>query len=231
MGKLITFEGIEGCGKTTQLKMLADYLRKKGYTVHETREPGGTLIGNQIRKILLNPENKGISDIAELFLYEACRAQLIKELRVENKQSGVRENDKEIILCDRFIDSTVVYQGYGRGIDTEIIKELNKIASGRIKPALTILLDLDVKTGLGRAKERNINNKRQGAGVKRQESEDRFEEETLEFHQKIREGYLKIASEEPERIKIVNADKGIDTIHREIIKIVISHLSLVTSDH
>lgn len=207
MGKLITFEGIEGCGKTTQIKLLGDYLRKKGYTIYETREPGGTLIGDQIRRILLNPENKGINDITELLLYEACRAQLIDE--VISKRGG----NKEIILCDRFTDSTLAYQGYGRGIDKGVIKELNKIASGGVKPVLTILLDLDVKTGLGRAKERNTK-------VIGQESEDRFEREKVEFHQKVREGFLEIASEEPERIKIVNADEGIEKIHKEIIKIV-----------
>ena len=207
MEKLITFEGIEGCGKTTQIKLLGDYLRKKGYTIYETREPGGTLIGDQIRRILLNPENKGINYITELLLYEACRAQLIDE--VISKRGG----NKEIILCDRFTDSTLAYQGYGRGIDKGVIKELNRIASGGVKPVLTILLDLDVKTGLGRAKERNTK-------VIGQESEDRFEREKVEFHQKVREGFLKIASEEPERIKIVNANEGIEKIHKEIIKIV-----------
>ena len=224
MEKLITFEGIEGCGKTTQIKLLGDYLRKKGYTIYETREPGGTLIGDQIRRILLNPENKGINDITELLLYEACRAQLIKELRVKSAELGVKGKDEIIILCDRFTDSTIAYQGYGRGIDKEVIKELNKIASSGVKPVLTILLDLDVKTGLGRAKERNTK-------VIGQESEDRFEREKVEFHQKVREGFLKIASEEPERVKVINADKGIDEIHREIIKIVISHLSLAINDH
>ncbi len=213
MGKLITFEGIEGCGKTTQIKLLGDYLRKKGYTIYETREPGGTLIGDQIRRILLNPENKGINDITELLLYEACRAQLIKELRVKSEELGVKGKDEIIILCDRFTDSTLAYQGYGRGIDKGVIRELNKIASGGVKPVLTILLDLDVKTGLGRAKERNTK-------VIGQESEDRFEREKVEFHQKVREGFLKIASEEPERIKTVNADERIEKIHKEIIKIV-----------
>jgi len=207
MEKLITFEGIEGCGKTTQIKLLGDYLRKKGYTIYETREPGGTLIGDQIRRILLNPENKGINYITELLLYEACRAQLIDE--VISKRGG----NKEIILCDRFTDSTLAYQGYGRGIDKGVIKELNRIASGGVKPVLTILLDLDVKTGLGRAKERNTK-------VIGQESEDRFEREKVEFHQKVREGFLKIASEEPERIKIVNATKSVEEVHKEIVKIV-----------
>lgn len=223
MGKLITFEGIEGCGKTTQIKLLGDYLRKKGYTIHETREPGGTLIGDQIRRILLNPENKGINDITELLLYEACRAQLIKELRVKSEELGVKGKDEIMILCDRFTDSTLAYQGYGRGIDKGVIKELNKIASGGVKPVLTILLDLDVKTGLGRAKERNTK-------VIGQESEDRFEREKVEFHQKVREGFLKIASEELERIKIVNADEGIETIHREIVKIVEHELHKYAND-
>ncbi len=219
MEKLITFEGIEGCGKTTQIKLLGDYLRKKGYTIYETREPGGTLIGDQIRRILLNPENKGINDITELLLYEACRAQLIKELRVKSAELGVKGKDEIIILCDRFTDSTIAYQGYGRGIDKEVIKELNKIASGGVKPVLTILLDLDVKTGLGRAIGRNINS--QKPEVRSQKSaESRFEEEALEFHQKVREGFLEIASEEPERIKIVNANEGIEKINKEIIKIV-----------
>ena|SRR3989338_1333587 len=216
MPKFITFEGIEGCGKTTQLKLLANHLREKGYSVYETREPGGTLIGDQIRKILLNPENKNICSIAELFLYEACRAQLIKELRVESRESGVRGNDKEFILCDRFIDSTIAYQGYGRGIDTEIIEGLNMIASNDIKPDITILLDMDVKTGLARARGRNINVNVLQSNL----SESRFEEETLDFHEKVREGFLKIASEEPDRVKVVDATKGIEKIQKEIIRIV-----------
>lgn len=222
MEKLITFEGIEGCGKTTQIKLLGDYLRKKGYTIYETREPGGTLIGDQIRRILLNPENKGINDITELLLYEACRAQLIKELRVKGK-------DEIIILCDRFTDSTLAYQGYGRGIDKEVIKELNKIASGGVKPVLTILLDLDVKTGLGRAIGRNINS--QKPEVRSQKSaESRFEEEALEFHQKVREGFLKVASEEPERVKLIDANRGIEEIHKEIVKIAEHELRKYTND-
>lgn len=207
----ITFEGIEGCGKTTQLKMLGDYLRKKGYTVYETREPGGTFIGDQIRKILLNPENKGMDAIAELLLYEACRAQLVKEMGVKNQELEVKGNDKKFILCDRFTDSTLAYQGYGRGIKFEIISELNRIASKGIEPVITILLDLDVKAGLKRARERNKNNKGQ---------EERLEEETLEFHQKVRDGYLEIASKEADRVKIIDANKGIEDIHREIVNIV-----------
>ena len=228
MEKLITFEGIEGCGKTTQIKLLGDYLRKKGYTIYETREPGGTLIGDQIRRILLNPENNGINDITELLLYEACRAQLVTEIIAKTTPSsppykGGERGEVEIILCDRFTDSTLAYQGYGRGIDKGVIKELNKIASGGVKPVLTILLDLDVKTGLGRAKERNTK-------VIGQESEDRFEREKVEFHQKVREGFLKIASEEPERIKIVDANRGIEEIHREIVKIAEHELHKYTND-
>jgi dTMP kinase len=207
MGKLITFEGIEGCGKTTQIKLLGDYLRKKGYNIYETREPGGTLIGDQIRRILLNPDNKGMGEIAELFLYEACRAQLIDEV------ISKRADNKEVILCDRFTDSTLAYQGYGRGLDKGIINELNRIASDGIIPFLTILLDLDATAGLKRANGRNIKNKNHGI-------EDRFEKETLEFHQKVREGFLKIASENPERVKVVDANKGIEEIHREIVGVV-----------
>lgn len=216
MQKFITFEGIEGCGKTTQLKLLANHLRRKGYSVCETREPGGTLIGDQIRKILLNPENKNICGIAELFLYEACRAQIIAEVISKNK---------DIILCDRFIDSTIAYQGYGRGIDTEIIEGLNMIASKDIKPDITILLDLDVKTGLARARGRNINTNI----LQKNLSENRFEEETLDFHEKVREGFLKIALEKPDRIKVVDAGRGIEEIHKEIVKIVEGHLFGITN--
>jgi dTMP kinase len=227
MGILITFEGIEGCGKTTQLKLLGDYLFKRGYPVYETREPGGTFIGDQIRRILLNPENKGIGKITELFLYEACRAQLIVEIISKRYR-----NDKEVILCDRYTDSTIVYQGYGRGIDMGIIEELNRTASNGIKPAITFLLDLDVNTGLERAMVRQAHHEKvQHTQGETAEQENRFEGEALEFHQKVREGYLKIASREPERIKIIDAKKGIEEVHREIVKIVISHLSLVTSDH
>lgn len=199
-GIFISFEGIEGTGKTTQARLLAERLSKAGYSVILTKEPGGTTIGNKIRDVLLQPEHKGMFYLTELLLYNADRAQHLKELILPAISEG------KIVITDRFSDSTVAYQGYGRGIDISLIKSIDEIATGGIKPDITILFDLDVETGLKR--NRDIN------------KIDRLELEDMEFHKKVRKGYLQIANKEPERIRIIDASMPIDQITEKIWEIV-----------
>ena len=182
MSLFITFEGIEGSGKSTQIRLLNDFLKLRGHETVLTREPGGTPIGDDIRKILLSSENKGMSPLCELLLYTAARAQhlaqVIKPALTSNRT----------VLCDRFMDATVAYQGYGRGFPPDIIKTLNGLTAGDL-PQLTFLLDLSHDTGLTRARARN-------SSIKGKD-ESRFENEPLSFHQKVREGYLALASYQP----------------------------------
>lgn len=199
-GFFISFEGIEGTGKTTQVRLLAERLSKAGYSVILTKEPGGTAIGNKIRDVLLQPEHKGMFYLTELLLYNADRAQHLKELILPAISEG------KIVITDRFSDSTVAYQGYGRGIDISLIKSIDEIATGGIKPDITILFDLDVETGLKR--NRGIN------------KIDRLELEDIEFHKKVRKGYLQIANREPERIRIIDASMPIDKITEKIWEII-----------
>jgi dTMP kinase len=189
-GVFVTFEGGEGSGKTTHLKLLAHHLRGFVDEVVETRDPGGTTIGKEIRTLLLSPESAPISDAAELLLYEASRAQLVREVITPAIARGA------VVLCDRFTDSTIAYQGFGRGLDLDLIRRLNHFATGGLAPDLTILLDLDPRIGLERC-----------ARSSRVEltSRDRLEAEPLAFHQRIREGYLALAREEPDRIRVMNA--------------------------
>src|SRR5277367_6837589 len=148
-GHFLTFEGMDGCGKTTQLRLLGQYLREQGREVVETVEPGGTEIGRQIRRILLDPANSAIEARAELLLYFASRAQNVEEVIRPALATG------RIVLCDRFTDSTLVYQGCGRGLDSSVVAELDRIACQGLRPATTILIDIDLETSLGRAKRRN----------------------------------------------------------------------------
>ncbi|KAF0143693.1 MAG: dTMP kinase [Nitrospirae bacterium] len=199
-GIFISLEGIEGTGKSTQAKLLSEYLLKKGYKTVLTQEPGGTLISSQIRKVLLSTKHHRMDYMAELLLYNAARIQHIKEKILPALNSG------KVVITDRFSDSTIAYQGYGRGISLKLIDALDRIATSGMRPDLTILLDLDVETGLRRNKRIN--------------KRDRLELEDVEFHKKVREGFLELAAMEPERIKLVKASKGIDEVHREIVKIV-----------
>src|SRR4030067_1965080 len=196
-GLFITFEGIEGCGKTTQMNLLADHLKKEGVSVLKTREPGGTKIGEEIRELLLNPDNKKMAKETEMLLYGASRAQHIKELIEPALKSG------KIVLCDRYADSTLAYQGFGRNMGISLIRKTCPLSLGSIQPELTILLDLDVKAGLSRIKNRKGGN-------------DRIEKEKIAFHNKVRKGYLKLAKATRGRIKIVKADKEIVAIQKEI---------------
>ncbi len=195
----ISFEGIEGAGKSTQVKALAGYLRSKGYDVVETVEPGGTKIGYKIRELLLDPQNH-MDPLAELLLYYSSRAQHVKEI------IAPAINEGRIVITDRYTDSTVAYQGYARGIDLELINRLNDIVVPEMKPSLTIMLDLDVEEGLRRNRAAH--------------KEDRFELEAVEFHKRVRHGFHEIAKADPERIKIVDASVSSEEVARKIIEII-----------
>jgi dTMP kinase len=208
MSLFITFEGIEGSGKSTQIRILNDFLKLRGHETVSTREPGGTPIGNDIRKILLHPDNKGMTYLCELFLYAAGRAQHMENVITPALRAG------KTVLCDRFIDATLAYQGYGRGFPLDLIRQVNKLTIGETNPGLTILLDCDASEGLKRARDRNAKLVTRDMGV----SEDRFENESLEFHKKVRTGYLEIARQEPQRIMLVDASREVDAVHQEIVK-------------
>jgi dTMP kinase len=199
-GLFISFEGIEGTGKTIQSRLLYDYLKKKGLSALLTEEPGGTRIGHAIRDLLLSVDNTAMAPLTELLLYNASRIQHVWEVIAPALEQGV------VVITDRFTDSTVAYQGYGRGIELNLVNNIENIATGGIKPALTFLLDLDVEIGLERNK--GINKK------------DRIELEDITFHRRVREGYHAIAATEPERIHIVDASKSIEHVHSSIIDIV-----------
>jgi dTMP kinase len=202
----ITFEGVEGSGKTTQIQRLKKYLDRKGIPCKVTREPGGCPIGEKVRKILLNPDHREMVPLSELLLYEAARAQHVKEV-IEPflKKRGV-------ILCDRFSDATIAYQGYGRKIDLRWIERLNHFSSRGIKPDVTFLLDCPSDVGLKRALKRNRTLK--------QEKEERFEKEKIQFHQRVRKGYLALAKKEPRRVKVIDTRQGEDNVFNKIRKTV-----------
>jgi dTMP kinase len=209
-GAFITFEGIEGSGKSTQIALLHDDLMKSGRAVTLTREPGGTPIGDQVRKVLLDPANRGLDPTAELLLYAASRAQHLREVILPALAAG------RTVLCDRFSDATLAYQGYGRGLSVPTIRELDCIVTAGLKPTLTILLDIDARTGLGRARGRNAQQGLHG--------EARFENEDIAFHTRVRDGYYLLAREEPQRIRLVNAARSPEDIQKEIRQLVASVL-------
>jgi len=193
----ITFEGIEGSGKTTQINLLYEYLKSKGYDVIKTREPGGTEIGEFLRNLLLNKDIY-IAPKTELLLIMAIRAQHMEDVIIPATK------DKKIVLCDRFSDATYAYQGYGRGIDIKTIEFINNFVTEGIKPDLTILIDCDVIDGL----TRRMNNTGHV---------DRFEKEDFSFHKKIRDAYLKLSEEHKERFLVLDGSESVEKIH-EIIK-------------
>ncbi len=201
-GKFVTFEGSEGCGKSTQSRLLYEYLKKKGFPVLYLREPGGTRVGEKIRQILLSPENH-ISGICETALYMAARAQLVEELIKPQLLKG------KIVICDRFLDSTIAYQGFGLGIDISFIQSLGWFVSGGIKPVLTIFLDLPVAKGLKH----------------RASCKDRIEKRSLSYHERVRKGYLTLASLEPQRIKVVKVDRNKSVTQDRIRSIVLNELN------
>lgn len=196
-GMFITFEGGDGCGKTTQINLLDEYLRSKGYKTLLTREPGSKGLGIKLREILLNYDGE-VSPTCESFLFLADRAQHVDCIIKPALKEGV------IVLCDRHTDSTVAYQGYGRGLDIEQIHKLNNIATGGLKPDLTIVLDVDVQTSQARVGS----------------EKDRMESSGIEFFEKVRQGFLEIAKEEPERVKVVDSTRTINEIHKQILELV-----------
>jgi dTMP kinase len=204
MPLFITFEGIEGCGKTTQVALLADRLRRQGLEVVTTREPGGCPIADAVRGILLHPGNTALVPRAELLLYAAARAQHVAEVIRPALQRG------EIVLCDRYLDATVAYQGFGRGLDLALIDELNLVAADGLFPDLTLLFDLPPEEGLSRATRRNAT-----ATV----SEDRFERESLAFHRRVREGYLHLARTHA-RFRLVDATGSIEEVGNRLEEVV-----------
>lgn len=195
-GLFITFEGADGCGKTTQMKLLAEYLKQQGKNVVLTREPGGKGLGEKVREILLNYDGP-VSDRCESFLFLADRAQNIDIIVNPAVEDG------KIILCDRHIDSTVAYQGYGRGLDIERINKLNDIATNGKKPDLTFVFDIDVETSMKRVGK----------------EKDRMESAGIDFHNRVRKGYLELAKQEPQRIKVLDATKSIEEIHKNVVEI------------
>jgi dTMP kinase len=208
----ITLEGTEGAGKTSQVENIVAFLKTRGYECVTTREPGGTAIGRRIRAILLDPANAELDAGAELLLYVADRVQHIRKFIKPHIEAG------RVVICDRYFDATLVYQGYARGLDIDLIHKLHALMCGDIHPDLTLLFDLDPRVGLTRAWQR-IN------GRADYESESRFEQETLAFHQKVRDGYLALARQEPDRIKIVDAEKSQKDIAREIETLLSERLS------
>jgi dTMP kinase len=187
----ITFEGIEGSGKTTQIRRLAESLRKQGAEVLATREPGGCPVADAIRNILLHPANTALVPRAELLLYAAARAQHVEEVILPALRAG------KVVLCDRYTDATLAYQGNGRGLETSLITELNTLASEGLSPDLTLLLDMPAEEGLSRARRRNA--------ALQEEEEDRFEREAIDFHRRVREGYLHLARMEAARFQVIDA--------------------------
>ncbi|MFC1704392.1 dTMP kinase [Candidatus Omnitrophota bacterium] len=183
-GKFITFEGSEGSGKSTHARLLCDYLKKKKRSVLNLREPGSTFISEKVRRILLNPEHKTISNICEAMLYMAARAQLVSEVIKPALKKGT------IVICDRFLDATIVYQGYGHGIDLKTLRYIGNFVTQDITPEITFLLDIETKEGLRRAGK-----------VK-----DRIEQRSLRYHRRVRRGYLALARKEPRRVKIIPVD-------------------------
>ena len=193
----ITFKGADGCGKTTHIKVIDDYLRSKGYKTLLTREPGSKGLGEKIREILLNYDGE-VSSRCESFLFLADRAQHVDCIIKPALQEGT------IVLCDRHTDSTVAYQGYGRGLDIEEIKKLNALATGGLKPDLTIVFDVDIETSQARVGK----------------NKDRMESAGIEFFKKVREGFLEIAKEEPQRVKVINSSDTIENIHKKVVELI-----------
>ena len=209
-GKFIVFEGVEGCGKTTQIQLCSQWLESLNISVVLTREPGGTELGKDLRRLLLEKSpNKPVGEVTELLLYAADRAQHIEEELKPNLATG------KYILCDRYTDSTIAYQGYGRGLNMSIINQLNQIATGGLESDLTIWLDVDVEVGLSRKRG--------------QATLDRIEQETIAFHRRVQEGYTKLAGSYPSRIMRVDGTSSQDIVQQSIQKILWKRLFLLAN--
>jgi len=201
-GLFLTFEGIDGCGKTTQLNLLSDYLARLGLPYLVTREPGGTELGEQVRKILLRRSSAGMDPRNELLLYFASRAQNVAQVIRPALAEGLT------VLCDRFTDASLAFQGYGRGLDLRFIRRLHRFACQEVNPDLTFVLDIRPETSVKRARKRNLSARH---------DEGRFEQEALAFHQRVRQGYRALARQEPRRVKLIPAEDDIETIHQKIV--------------
>jgi len=203
-GRFLSFEGIEGCGKTTQIAILSEYLSKRSIPFTVTREPGGTAVGEAIRKILLNSETIHLTAASELLLFYASRSQNIAEKILPSLDRG------EVVICDRFYHASMAYQGYGRGIPMDFINKLTDLVCGDHRPEITLLLDIAPEIGLSRARARN---------EQKASNEGRFEEEDVAFYSKIRKGYLELAKNDPKRVKLIPADRSIEEIHNDVVRI------------
>lgn len=213
MATFITFEGPEGSGKSTQIHLLAVALEGRGQQVIATREPGGTVIGNAVRAILLDPAHTEMSLRAEALLFSAARAQVVAQVILPALAAGT------IVLCDRYADSTLAYQGYGHGQPLEPLRALGEYATGGLTPDLTIFLDIEVEAGLQR--------KQAGAPAEW----NRMEEHALAFHRAVREGYLELAAAEPQRWLVVDARQTVETVHAEILRRVDVAVAAMPPDH
>lgn len=202
----ITLEGPEGSGKSSQIPALAEFLREQGYQVYTTREPGGTTIGDQIRAVLHDLENTSMHPRTEILLFLAARAQHVEEVIRPSLEKGT------IVICDRYADSTLAYQGYGHGVDLDILKKLLDFSTGGLYPDLTILLDIDVEKGLNRRKE--------SGG-----EWNRLDAYTLAFHRRVREGYLTLVANEPQRWRIVDAAQSIENVQESLQQTILFELN------
>ena len=196
-GLFVTFEGVDGCGKSTQIKLLKEHLEKQGKKVILIREPGGTKISESIREIILSVENSEMVDNCEMLLYAAARAQLVEQVIKPNLEQGA------IVLCDRFVDSSYVYQGFARGLGLEKVETINKIAMNNIEPDITLFFDIEPKVSLQRRMKVS--------------SADRIEKEKLDFHKKVYQGYKYLAQKYPERIKTIDANCEIEDVKKQIV--------------
>lgn len=208
-GFFITFEGIEGAGKSTLAQALTDQLHKEGWPVRLTREPGGTAVGEQLRNILANPE-LDITPLTEVLMLSASRSQLVEQFIRPQLGEG------NIVICDRFFDSTMAYQGYGRRVHLREIRELADMCTWGVKPNLTLLIDIDPEVGLGRVRTRSVQTLTQM---------DRFENMDFGFHERVREGFLEIAQEEPQRFRIMDGHLDLDTLKYKIYQCVIKEVT------
>lgn len=201
-GLFITFEGIDGCGKSTQVKLFARYLERHGIRPVVTREPGGTKLGEGVRRLVLPRASTGMDPRMEVLLYFAARAQNVAEIILPALKRG------RIVLCDRFTDASLAYQGYGRGIELGFIRELHRVGCQGLKPDLTLVVDIDPRTSVRRARQRN-----RGDGP----DEGRFEQEKLAFHRRVRRGYQELIRAEPRRLKLIPGEQSIEAIHQDVV--------------
>lgn len=201
MGVLITIEGVDGAGKTTQVERLSRHLESRGVPLVRVREPGGTGLGDQVREILVSHSKETIHPLAELLLFQASRVQLVESVI----RPALSEN--KVVLCDRYADSTTAYQGYGRGMDLAFIERINESVVGIAVPDLTVVLDLDVDQSLLRALSRNQSQSQEVS---------RFEAEKIQFHQRVRQGFLEIARKNPGRVVVVDGSLPVEEVHQKI---------------